>query len=58
MYAFVDLTHGHYDQGNNHEPLQIQLPKDFQLTDDQPRVVTFDLEPADFVPKGFHSSPP
>lgn len=58
VYAFVDLTHGHYDQGNNHEPLQIQLPKDFQLSDDQPRIVTFDLELADFAPKGFRSSPP
>ena len=58
VYAFVDLSHGHYDQGNNHEPLQIQLPRDFQLTDDQPRVVTFDLEMADFAPKGFRSAPP
>ena len=58
VYAFVDLSHGRYEQGNNHEPLQIQLPRDFQLTDDQPRVVTFDLELADFAPKGFRSSPP
>jgi hypothetical protein len=59
VYAFIDLTHGRYESGSNHEPLQIQfLQKDFQLIDDQPRVVTFSLQPADFVPKGFRSSPP
>jgi len=38
----------------------VYLPdeKDFQLIDDQLRVVTFKLDPADFVPKGFPSSPP
>jgi hypothetical protein len=59
VFAFIDLTHGHYESGSNHEPLQVQfLQKDFQLIDDQPRVVTFSLQPADFVPKGFRSSPP
>ena len=59
VYAFIDLTHGRYESGSNHEPLQIQfLQKDFQLIDDQPRVVTFSLQPADFIPKGFRSSPP
>jgi hypothetical protein len=59
VYAFLDLTHGRFESGSNHEPLQIQfLQKDFQLIDDQPRVVTFKLDPADFVPKGFSSSPP
>jgi hypothetical protein len=59
VYAFLDLTHGRFESGSNHEPLQIQfLQKDFQLIDDQLRVVTFRLDPADFVPKGFSSSPP
>jgi hypothetical protein len=59
VYAFLDLTHGRFESGSNHEPLQIQfLQKDFQLIDDQLRVVTFRLDPADFVPKGFPSSPP
>ncbi|HBI41506.1 MAG TPA: hypothetical protein DDY78_01450 [Planctomycetales bacterium] len=59
VYAFLDLTHGRFESGSNHEPLQIQfLQKDFQLIDDQLRVVTFKLDPADFVPKGFSSSPP
>ena len=31
VYAFIDLTHGRFASGRNHEPLQIQLPKDFQL---------------------------
>jgi hypothetical protein len=59
VYAFLDLTHNRFESGSNHEPLQIQfLQKDFQLIDDQLRVVTFRLDPADFVPKGFSSSPP
>ena len=59
VYAFIDLTHGHFESGSNHEPLQIQfLQKDFQLTDDQLRIIPFRLQPADWVPKGFHSSPP
>ena len=59
VYAFLDLTHNRFESGSNHEPLQIQfLQKDFQLADEQPRIVTFNLQPADFIPKGFHSSPP
>ena len=59
VFAFIDLTHGHYESGSNHEPLQIQfLQKDYQLDDEQPRIVTFNLQPADFIPKGFRSSPP
>ncbi|MGH9677958.1 MAG: hypothetical protein ACRD36_12710, partial [Candidatus Acidiferrum sp.] len=30
VYAFVDLTRGRFISGLNHEPLQLQLPKDFQ----------------------------
>jgi hypothetical protein len=51
VYAFIDLTRGSFVSGLNHEPVQIQLPKDFQLADDAPRVIAFQLEPADFVPK-------
>ena len=59
VYAFLDLTHGRFESGSNHEPLQIQFSqKDFQLIDDELHVVTFRLDPADFVPKGFSNSPP
>jgi hypothetical protein len=44
---FVDLTVGRFDSGKQNEPLQIQLPKDFVLVDEAPRVVTFDLQPGD-----------
>ena len=46
VYAFLDLTRGSFTSGLNHEPLQIQLPKDFQLAEDPPRVVAFELVPA------------
>jgi hypothetical protein len=49
VFAFVDLTHGRFISGLNHEPLQLQLPREFQLVDDVPRVVTFRLQPADFL---------
>jgi hypothetical protein len=58
VYAFIDLTHGQFISGNNHEPLQLQLPKDFQPADDRLPTVTFNLQPADFVPKGSSEFPP
>jgi hypothetical protein len=59
VYAFIDLTHGHFESGSNHEPLQIQfVQKEFALVDEQPRIIAFNLQPADFIPKGFGSSPP
>ncbi len=39
VFAFIDLTHGHFESGSNHEQLQIQFPnRDFCLADDQPRI--------------------
>jgi hypothetical protein len=52
VYAFIDLTRGKFASGLNHEPLQLQLPRDFQLAQDAPRVVAFELLPGDFVPDG------
>lgn len=52
VQAFIDLSKGKFVSGLNHEPLQLQLPKDFQLTQDPPRVVAFELLPGDFVPDG------
>jgi hypothetical protein len=50
--AFIDLTRGKFTSGLNHEPLQLQLPKDFALAQEAPRVVAFELLPGDFVPDG------
>ncbi len=59
VYAFIELTRGSFLSGLNHEPVQLQLPKDFQLADDLPRVIAFELVPADFVPKNMgRISPP
>lgn len=52
VFAFVDLSKGKFVSGLNHEPLQLQLPKDFQLTGNPPRVIAFELLPGDFTPKG------
>ena len=47
VYVFIDLTRGRFISGLNHEPLQLQLPKDFQLTDGPLPVRGFNLAPAD-----------
>jgi hypothetical protein len=52
VWAFIDLTRKGFVQGGNHEPLQIQLPRDFQLVQEPPREVAFELLPAEFTPKG------
>jgi hypothetical protein len=52
VFAFIDLTRGKFTSGLNHEPLQIQLPRDFMLAQEAPRVVAFELLPGDFVPDG------
>jgi hypothetical protein len=57
VYAFVDLSRGRFISGLNHEPLQIQLPKDFALAQEPARVVAFELLPADFVPRGLGALP-
>ncbi len=52
MYAFVDLTRGRFPAGRYHEPVQLQLPKDFELVQEPPRGVSFQLVPADFGSRG------
>jgi YbbR-like protein len=49
--AFIDLTRGGFVQGMNHEPIQLQLPKDFQLAQEPPREAGFELAPVEFSPK-------
>ena len=48
VFAFIDLTKGPFTGGLNHEPLQLQLPKDFTLLAEPPRVMTFELDQPDF----------
>jgi hypothetical protein len=48
VHAYVDLTQGSYARGRNTAPLQLQLPRDFQLAQDAPPRVLFHLEPIDY----------
>ena len=50
--AFVDLTKGSFAEGRLAEPVQIQLPKDFQLAQEPPREAVFSLMPPEFSRKG------
>jgi hypothetical protein len=52
VFAFIDLSKGKFTSGLNHEPLQLQLPKDFQLAQEPPRVVAFELVPGDWAADG------
>jgi hypothetical protein len=52
VYAFVDLTSGNFTTGSYREPVQIQLPKDFELVQGPPRGVLFQLVPLDRVSHG------
>jgi hypothetical protein len=52
VVAYIDLSMGKFVSGLTHELLQLQLPKDFQLAQDPPRVITFRLDPGDFRPEG------
>ena len=52
VLAFIDLSKGRFTSGLNHEPLQLQLPKDFQLAQEPLRVLGFELLPGDFAPDG------
>ncbi len=52
VYAFIDLTSGRYPAGRYEEPVQVQLPKDYELVQDPPRGVSFQLVPADAAPRG------
>jgi hypothetical protein len=47
VLAFIDLTHAGLGRGRNVEPVRLQLPKDFQLLQDAPRLLAFDLDPMD-----------
>jgi hypothetical protein len=49
VLAYIDLTRGNFLAGLNHEPVKLQLPRDFQLAQEAPQPVAFELvasEPA------------
>jgi hypothetical protein len=54
--AYVDLTRGRFIAGNNHEVLQVQLPRDFTLAPDPPRV-GFKLVLTESVPEAAGAIP-
>lgn len=41
--AYIDLTRGEFKPGLNYEPVQLQLPRDFQLAQKPPRLIGFKL---------------
>jgi hypothetical protein len=41
--AYIDLTQGNFLAGLNHETVRLQLPRDFQLAQDPPRPIAFEL---------------
>ncbi|HTU89535.1 MAG TPA: hypothetical protein VMF69_05505 [Gemmataceae bacterium] len=48
VYAFVDLIRGHNSTpGRYHEPIQLQLPKNYELVQEPPAGVSFQLTPLD-----------
>jgi hypothetical protein len=47
VVAYVDLGGRKWEPGLFEEPLRLQLPKDFQLAQSPPRLVAFQLAPAD-----------
>jgi hypothetical protein len=45
--AYIDLTQGNFLAGLNHEAVRLELPRDFQLAQDPPRPIAFELMPVD-----------
>src|SRR5262249_51656941 len=43
VIAFIDLTGRKWEPGLYEEPVNLQLPKDFQLAQSPPRLVAFQL---------------
>lgn len=51
VLAFIDLTRRKFEPGLHLEPLQLQLPKDFQVVGTPPRQVPFRLDLPDAPPR-------
>jgi hypothetical protein len=43
--AYIDLTSANLARGRNVEPLRVQLPREYQLLQDQPQMIAFELDP-------------
>jgi hypothetical protein len=46
-HAYIDLTQGKYEPGSCRQPVRLQLPKGYQLDQEPPGPVSFDLLPLD-----------
>jgi hypothetical protein len=57
LLAFIDLTHGNFLAGLNHETVKLQLPRDFSLAQEPPRPVAFELLPTEPASKGLGALP-
>jgi hypothetical protein len=52
VFAFIDLTRRKFEQGLHHEPLRLQLPKEYQVVQPPARLVPFRLDPPELLGKG------
>jgi len=52
VLAYIDLTHGNFLAGLNHETVKLQLPRDFQLAQEPPRPLAFELLATEPASKG------
>jgi hypothetical protein len=57
VHAYIDLTRKTFNPGLNEEPVQLQLPKDFQLAQNPPRPVSFRLDPIEAPSKPLPREP-
>jgi hypothetical protein len=52
VVAYIDLTHGNFLAGLNHESVKLQLPRHFQLAQEPPRPVAFELLATEVTTRG------
>jgi hypothetical protein len=57
ILAYIDLTQGNFLAGLNHEAVRLQLPRDFQLIQDPPRPVAFELVATEAASRGLSGLP-
>jgi hypothetical protein len=57
ILAYIDLTQGNFLAGLNHEMFRLQLPRDFQLAQDSPRPVAFELVATEAASRGLGGLP-
>ena len=57
ILAFIDLTQVNFLAGLNHEAVRLQLPRDFQLAQEPPRPIAFELVATDSTSRGLSGLP-